>query len=120
MHWGLLQSVYYLVRYFNGSAALTWLTQAVTTVGLAIIVWLVWRSEERYPLKAATLSEAALISSPWASAANMATIVIPAAFLAADQIRSEVLRGEQATMLGLVAASFAVTSPAGGCLSDHL
>jgi hypothetical protein len=25
MHWGLLQTVYGLVRYFNGSAALAWL-----------------------------------------------------------------------------------------------
>jgi hypothetical protein len=41
MHWGLLQSVYGLVRYFNGSAAFAWLTQAVTTVGLVISVWLV-------------------------------------------------------------------------------
>ena len=73
-----------------------------------MIVWLVWRSQGRYPLKAATLSAAALIASPWASAADMAAMVIPTAFLVADQIRCGVLRGEQAIMLGLVAASFAV------------
>jgi hypothetical protein len=92
MHWGLLQTVYGLVRYFDGSAALAWLAQAVTTAGIAIIVWLVGRSEGRYPLQAATLSAAALIASPWASAADMPAIVIPAAFLAADQIRCGVLR----------------------------
>jgi hypothetical protein len=108
IHWGLLQTVYGLVRYLNGSAVLAWLAQAVTTVGLATIVWLVWRSEVRFPLKAATLSAAALMASPWASAADMAAMVIPAAFLVADQIRCGALRGEQTIMLGLVAVSFAV------------
>jgi hypothetical protein len=108
IHWGLLQTVYGLVRYLNSSATLAWLAQAVTTVGLAIIVWLVWRSEGRYALKAATLSAAALMASPWASAADLAAMVIPIAFLVTDQIRCGVSRGEQAIMLGLVAASFAV------------
>jgi hypothetical protein len=108
IHWGLLQTVYGLVRYLIGSAVLAWLAQAVTTAGLATIVWLVWRSEGRFPLKAATLAAAALMASPWASAADMAAIVIPAAFLVADQIRCGALRGEQTIMLGLVAASFAV------------
>jgi hypothetical protein len=108
IHWGLLQTVYGLVRYLNASAALAWLAQAATTVGVGVIVWLVWRSEGRYTLKAATLSAAALIASPWASAADMAAMVIPIAFLVTDQIRCGVLRGEQAVMLGLVAASFAL------------
>jgi hypothetical protein len=112
-HWRLLQTVYGVVRYLNGTAALAWLAQAVTTVGLAIIVWLVWRSEARDALKAATLSGAALIASPWASAADMAVLVIPTAFLVTDQMHCGLLRGEQATMLGLVAASFA-TILAGG------
>ena len=108
IHWGLLQTVYGLVRYLNGSAELAWLARAVTTIGLAIIVWMVWRSGGRNPLKAATLSAAALIASPWASAADMAAMVIPTAFLVTDQIRCGLLRGEQAIMLGLFAASFAV------------
>ena len=53
IHWGLLQTVYGLVRYLNGSAAPAWLAQAVTTVGLAVIVWPVWESRRRAALKAA-------------------------------------------------------------------
>src|SRR6516225_4225599 len=50
IHWGLLQTVYGLVRYLNGSAELAWLARAVTTIGLAIIAWMVWRSGGRNPL----------------------------------------------------------------------
>jgi hypothetical protein len=108
IHWGLLQTIYGLLRYLNCSARFGWLAQAITTAGVAIIVWLVWRSKVRAALKAATLSAAALIASPWASAADMPVLVVPIAFLVTDQMRCGLLRGEQATMLGLVVASFAV------------
>ncbi len=112
--WGfLLQSVYGLILVLHGGAALAWLSQGVATAGAGVIVWLVWRSPARYPLKAATLSTAALIATPYAFAYDLAAIAIPVAFLASDQIRCGLLRGEQTTMITLFVASLAVIPTAG-------
>ena len=107
-NWGLFQTVYGLIRDLHGGTAPAWATQAVTTVGVAITVWLVWRSEARYALKAATLSAATLIATPYAFAYDMAAIAIPVAFLASDQIRYGLLRGEQTTLLALFGAVLAL------------
>jgi arabinofuranan 3-O-arabinosyltransferase len=106
--WIYIQTVYGLVRALNAGAALAWLAHGFTAVGVAAIIWLVWRSPVRYPLKAATLSAATLIVTPFSFAYDMAGIAIPIAFLAADQIRCGLLRGEQIIMLGLFLAGFAV------------
>ena len=107
-NWGLLQTVYGLIRDVHGGAAPAWAMQGVTTVGVAIIVWLVWRSEVRYALKAAMLSAATLIATPYAFAYDLAAIAIPIAFLANDQIRYGLLWGEQTTFLALLGAVLAV------------
>jgi arabinofuranan 3-O-arabinosyltransferase len=107
-NWGLLQTVYGLIRDLHGGAAPAWTTQAVTTAGVAIIVWLVWRSEVRYALKAATLSAAALIATPYAFAYDLAAIAIPVAFIATDQIRCGLLQGERTILLALFGAVLVV------------
>jgi hypothetical protein len=112
--WGfLLQTVYGLILVLHVGATLAWLAQGVATAGVAIIVWLVWRSPVRYALKAATLSTAALIATPYAFAYDLAAIAIPVAFLASDQIRCGLLRGEQTTIIALFVASLAVIPTAG-------
>ena len=112
--WGfLLQTFYGLILVLQGGAALAWLAQGVATAGVGIVVWLVWRSPVRYALKAATLSTAALIATPYALAYDLAAIAIPVAFLASDQIRCGLLRGEQTTIIALFVASLAVIPTAG-------
>ena len=103
--WGLLQSVYAVIRAWHGGSALAWTAQGLTALAVAAIVWSVWRSDVRYTLKAATLSVAALIATPYAYAYDMAVIAIPVAFLAKDQICCGLLRGEQSTMIVLFLAS---------------
>jgi hypothetical protein len=71
-------------------------------------IWLVWRAEIRYSLKAATLSCAALIATPYAFAYDLAAIAIPMAFLTRDQISYGLLRGEQAIAVTLFGVSLAV------------
>ena len=116
--WGYLQTVYGLIRTLHGGAAVAWLAQGLTALGLAVVVWLLWRSQVRFSLKAATLSAAALIATPYAFAYDMAVIAIPAAFLVRDQIRCGLLKGEQTVMLGLFAALIiglvALRDPPGG------
>ncbi len=107
-NWGYLQTVYGLVRHLHGGAALAWLVQGVTTAGLAVIVWRVWRSRVDYALKAATLSAAALLATPYAFAYDMAALVIPAAFLAADQLRRGLLPGDKAIWIVLFGAPLAL------------
>ena len=112
--WGFLfQTVYGLILVLHGGAVLAWLAQGMAAVGVGVIVWLVWRSPARYALKSATLSAAALIAAPHALAYDLAAIAIPVAFLASDQIRCGLLRGEQTTMIALFVASLAVIPTAG-------
>ncbi len=70
-----------------------------------MIVFLVWRSPVRYALKAATLSAAALVATPYAFGYDMAAIAIPVAFLARDQIAYGALRAEQTLLLAVFGAS---------------
>jgi arabinofuranan 3-O-arabinosyltransferase len=107
-NWGNLQTLYGLTRSLHSSAALAWLFQGFATSGCAIIVWIVWRSRLDYALKAATLSAAALIATPYAFAYDMAAIVIPAAFLASDQLERGLLRGDKAIWIVLFGAPLAV------------
>ena len=106
--WGYLQTVYGVIRHLHGGAALAWLGQGTAALCAGIIVWLVWRSSTRYALKAAILSATALLASPYAFAYDLAAIAIPIAFLARDQMRCGLLRGEQSILLGLFCSTFAL------------
>ena len=112
--WGfLLQTVYGLILVLHGGTTAAWLAQSLTAIVAAVIVWLVWRSSIRYPLKAATLSVAALLATPYAFAYDLAALAIPVAFLATDQLRCGVLRGEQAILIALFIISLAVIPTTG-------
>jgi arabinofuranan 3-O-arabinosyltransferase len=100
-NWGHLQTVYGVLRTVHAGPGLAWLAQGTATLCVAIIVWRVWRSPVRYSLKAATLSSAALIATPYAFAYDLAALAIPVAFLAKDQMRAGLLRGEQTIMIAL-------------------
>src|ERR1700730_7753898 len=76
---GRLQTVYGTIRTVHGGAALALIAQGIITTALAILVWFLWRLPVRYSLKAATLSAAALIATPWAAACDMAAVVVPIA-----------------------------------------
>lgn len=106
--WGLVQTVYGLVRRLGGGPAAASLLQGATTLGLAAAIWLLWRAPVRYPLKAAALSAAALVATPYGFSYSLCAAAIPVAFLAKDQIENGVLRGEEGILVGLATASFLV------------
>jgi hypothetical protein len=85
----------------------------VGAAAAAIVVWLVWSSRARYALKAATLSTAAFLATPYAFAYDFAVLAIPVAFLAADQMRCGLRRGEQTTLLALFGVSLVVLASRG-------
>jgi hypothetical protein len=112
-NWGYLQTAYGLIRGLHGPAHLAWLVQGLVTLGGAVIVWIVWRSRVCYELKAAILSAAALLATPYAFAYDMAAILIPAAFLATDQLDRGLLHGEKTLWIVLFGAPLAVLATLG-------
>jgi hypothetical protein len=111
--YGYIQTVYGLVRRLHGGAVAAWALQGAVSVAAAVIVWRVWRSPARYALKAATLSAAAFLATPYAFAYDFAALAIPVAFLAADQMRCGLERGEQTVLLALFGASLAILASFG-------
>jgi hypothetical protein len=107
-NWGYLQTVYGLVRSLRIAAQWAWLAQAATALAAAIAVWRIWRSDTAYRLKAAVLSAAVLLATPYAFAYDMAALVIPAAFLAADQLDRGLLPGDKPVWIGLFAVPLAL------------
>jgi arabinofuranan 3-O-arabinosyltransferase len=118
-NWGYLQTVYGLSRNLHVAANAAWLIQGLTTLAAAVIVWILWQSPVRYPLKAATMSAAALIATPYAFAYDMAALAIPVAFLVKDQVGFGMLRGEQTIMLALFGATV-TTLVILGDSADHI
>jgi Glycosyltransferase family 87 len=102
--WGRLQTVYGLIRFLHGGGTLAWVGQGVMALCAVIVVWFVWRAPVRYALKAAVLSAATLLASPYAFTYDLAAAAIPVAFLAIDQMRWGFLRGEQTVLVGLFVA----------------
>ncbi|MBV8738256.1 MAG: DUF2029 domain-containing protein [Alphaproteobacteria bacterium] len=106
--WGTVQTIYGLIRAFGGGAALAWIGQGCLTAAVAVLLWLIWRSSARYPLKAAFLSAASLVATPYAWSHDLTMLAIPIAFLVKDQIDRGLLRGEQMTLLALFGLAFAI------------
>jgi arabinofuranan 3-O-arabinosyltransferase len=79
--WWKLQSVFGLVRYLGGSEELGWIFQWITTASVAATVVMIWRSQVRYSLKAASLAVGALLATPYLFLYDMMVLAIPLAFL---------------------------------------
>jgi hypothetical protein len=108
-NWGHIQTIYGVIRELHGGGVFAALLHGAAAFGVAVIVWRVWRSPASYDVKAAAVSAAALIATPYAFSYDMAALAIPVAFLARDQLRNGLLRREQATLLalfGIVLAAF--------------
>jgi hypothetical protein len=112
--WILVPTVYGVARAFHGSATLAWLAQGCATIDLTLIMWLIWRSPARYALKAALLSAALPIATPYAWNHDLTVIAVVVAFLATDQIRYGLLWGEQTIMVSLFGVAFAMLFTLGG------
>jgi Glycosyltransferase family 87 len=106
--WRTVQTTYGLIRALGGGAALAWIGQGCLTAAAAVLLWLVWRSSARYALKAASLSAASLVATPYAWSHDLTVLAIPIAFLAKDQIGPGLLRGEQMILLALFGLAFAI------------
>jgi hypothetical protein len=107
-NWSFLLGAVGLFHSLRGFGTFAYIAQGATAVGLAVVIWRVWRSSVAYNLKLATLSAATLLASPHVFTYDLAAIVIPAAFLAADQLDRGLLRGDKAIWIVLFGAPLAV------------
>jgi len=99
--WWRLQSLFGFVRAHGGAEALAWSAQGTLALMLAVAMAWIWRSRAAFELKAAALSCAALLATPYLYMYDLVALTIPAAFL----LRLALVRGFLASeVFGLGAA----------------
>jgi alpha-1,2-mannosyltransferase len=82
--WHKMQSVFSWVRMWGGPVGLAYLIQGLVTIAVATALAWLWRSDARYPLKAATLLIGSLLSTPFCLDYDLMLLAPAIAFLAAD------------------------------------
>src|SRR5258708_35796387 len=101
--WGKMQSIYALVRYFDGTEQLAWVFQWIMSGAVAVLLALMWRSRISYPLKAAALAAGALLITPYLFLYDLMVLAIAVAFLVRIGLRQGFQRYDLSS-LGLAAA----------------
>lgn len=125
--WGKMQSLFALVRYFDGSETLAWTLHWMLVAAVAVsLIWL-WRSNERYEWKAAALAVGAVLATPYLFLYDVMVLAIAIGFIVRVGLSEGFLRHEL-PVLGfaivlLVAYQFLGAAPTGlgasllvGCL----
>lgn len=79
--WHRLQSLFGFVRAHGGGETLAWTVQISVALALASAVFVLWRSRAPFDLKAAALSAAALIATPYLYIYDLVVLAVPVAFL---------------------------------------
>jgi Glycosyltransferase family 87 len=115
-NWGYLQSAYGVTRQLHGGDVVAWVVQGMMTAVALAAVCRICRSNVSHALKGATLSAASLIAVPYVFAYDMAALVIPAAFLAADQLDRGLLPGDKSIWIVLFGVPLAALITLGDIL----
>jgi alpha-1,2-mannosyltransferase len=82
--WHKIQSVFSWVRMWGGGVPLAYTVQALLTVTLAALLAWLWRSKADYPLKAAALTIASILATPYSLDYDMVALAPAVAFLAVN------------------------------------
>jgi hypothetical protein len=98
-----LQSLFGLVRMLGGSELLAWQLQGGCAGLLALTVMLLWHSGIAFELKAAALSCAALLATPYLYIYDLVALTIPVAFLLRFAFARGLLPSEAAGLSAAVA-----------------
>jgi hypothetical protein len=85
--WHKIQSVFSVVRMWGGSIPLAYAAQGAATLTLAAALAWLWRSAAAYPLKAAALSVAAIVATPYSLDYDFVVLAPALAFLAAHGLK---------------------------------
>jgi hypothetical protein len=79
--WGKLQTIYGLTRWLGGSEFSAWCAQGLTFATCGVAACLLWRTKLPFALKAAALTTAALLSTPYLFLYDLVAVAVPMAFL---------------------------------------
>jgi alpha-1,2-mannosyltransferase len=82
--WHKIQSVFSWIRMWGGPIGLAYALQVAVVLVLAFMLVRLWRSDRPYPLKAAALIIASLLSTPYALDYDMMALAPAIAFLTVD------------------------------------
>jgi alpha-1,2-mannosyltransferase len=85
--WHKIQSVFSWVRMWGGPIILAYAAHAAVVILLCVMLVRLWRSDRPYPLKAAALIIASLLSTPYALDYDMMALAPAIAFLALDGLQ---------------------------------
>jgi arabinofuranan 3-O-arabinosyltransferase len=103
--WGKLQSVYGLLRSLGVGAAAAWSAHVAVALCTAAVVAVAWTRRWPYALKAALLSGATLVVTPYVFVYDLVALAVPVAFLVADGLRTGFFPSERGALVLLAAAS---------------
>ena len=84
--WHMIQSVFSAVRMWGGPVLLAYAAQGIVTLGIAVALVSLWRSQAAFALKAAALCIATLLATPYSLDYDMMLLAPAIAFLAVDGI----------------------------------
>lgn len=79
--WAKIQSVYAIARFVGATDLSAWFVQGIVIASSAVAVIGVWRSDLDYELKAASLTVAAMLSTPYLHVYDFPVLVVALAFL---------------------------------------
>ena len=111
--WSKLQSVYGLARWLGLSSTAGWTAQAMVTLACATAVIRLWRSGAAYELKAAGLTAAALLATPYLFVYDLPVLAVAIAFLYRDRAFDRIEVAGLGLALLCVAAFALVPAPTG-------
>ncbi|OYU89851.1 MAG: hypothetical protein CFE29_12480 [Bradyrhizobiaceae bacterium PARB1] len=115
--WGKMQSLFALVRYFDGSETLAWTLHWMLVAAVVVsLVWL-WRSNARYEWKAAALAVGAVLATPYLFLYDVMVLAIAIGFIVRVGLSEGFLRHELPVfglaLVMLVAYQFLGAAPTG-------
>lgn len=115
--WGKLQSVYGLLRWAGSSNSAAWTAHGLFALTVAAAVAWLWRSKATLNLKAAGLSAAIVLATPYVFLYDLPVLAIPIAFLSRErtldltEIGAVVVAGTSFILATLLAAPLAWIGP---------
>lgn len=92
--WAKLQSVFALTRLLGGGEGLAWALQGSLASAVAILLFVMWRSEVSFDMKAAALATGILLSTPYLFLYDLVALGVAMAFLVRASLRSGDMSGE--------------------------
>ncbi len=95
----MMPTVFSFMRLLNAPLALSYAAHGAVSLWAAAIVWVVWRAEVHYPLKAAVLMTATLLVSPYLFEYDLAWLGFPIAWIAKLGLQTTWRSGERETLL---------------------